>query len=281
MAPGQGGTQLPQPRQQHRGTYEYADISCWAKLFRTALKSRLAASVLLLTVACMCGSLNCSAFPMDVARNAEMQQQKEQQLQQEQRRKQQEEALALLSLHEKYSPPNCKYHPLPASLNSFGFLNNSGELMINDVFGLPGISEYEEQVIGFFIPDSVEGGCQVAFSDASTDAAAIAARRRNAIQTATIIEGAGGTKTRAVLSAPLTDADRDSLFYIVIGISPSAGRSSLGLPDDASRHLLPCHALRVDLALVPYSRMQVHIPSSCPSSSFLPAVPPELRLEDL
>ncbi|KAL8269942.1 hypothetical protein Esti_006130 [Eimeria stiedai] len=313
MGPEHGGTQeLPWLRQQHREAYEHVKLCGWARrLFRFAMKCRLAASVLLLTAACMCGPLNCSAFPMDVARNAEMQQQKEQQLQQEQLRKQQEEALALLSLHEKYSPPNCKYHPLPASLNSFGFLHNSGELMINDVFGLPGISEYEEQVIGFFIPDSVEGGRSilslsvdahrdnfvefkhlelyrhkrsepppVAFKHASTDVAAVAARRRNALQTATIIEGAGGTKTRAVLSASLADAERDSLFYIVIGISPSAGRSSLGPPDDASRHLLPCHALRVDLALVPYSRMQVHMPSSCPSSSFLPVVPPELTLDD-
>ncbi|KAL8434896.1 hypothetical protein Efla_000707 [Eimeria flavescens] len=248
---------------------------------------------------------------MDVARNAEMQQQKEQQLQQEQRQRQQEEALALLSLHEKYSPPNCKYHPLPTSLNSFGFLNSSGELLINDVFGLSGVSEYEEQVIGFFIPDSVEGGRSilslsvdvhrdnfvefkhlelyrhkrsepppVVFKHASVDAAAIAARRRTAIQTATILEGAGGTKTRAVLSAPLTDPDKNSLFYIVIGISPAAGRASLGPPDDVGRHLLPCHPLRLDLALVPYSRMQVHVPSSCPSSSFLPTAPPEMTLGD-
>ncbi|KAL8447304.1 hypothetical protein Emed_004515 [Eimeria media] len=312
MAPGQ----LPwhrQQRQQHREKTHACMrvIYRFTGLGRSALKSRMAASLLLLTAACTLGLLSCSAFPMDVARNAEMQQQKERQLQQEQRLKQQEEALALLSLHEKYSPPNCKYHPLPSSLNSFGFLNNSGELMINDVFGLPGISEYEEQIIGFFIPESVEGGRSVlslsvdvhrdnfvefkhlelykhkrnepppiVFKHASTDAAALAARRRNAIQTATIIEGAGGTKTRAVLSAPLTDANKDSLFYIVIGISPSAGRSSLGLPEDASRHLLPCHALRVDLALVPYSRMQVHVPSSCPSSSFLPVVPPELTLDD-
>ncbi|KAL8431500.1 hypothetical protein ACSSS7_005209 [Eimeria intestinalis] len=164
MVLGEGGTQqLPQQWQllQHQATDEEAKRSGLMKPLRSALRGKLAVSLLLLISACMCGPLICSGFPMDVARNAEMQQQKEQELQQEQRRKQQEEALALLSLHEKYSPPNCKYHPLPASLNAFGFLNNSGELMINDVFGLPGISEYEEQVIGFFIPDSVEGGRSV------------------------------------------------------------------------------------------------------------------------
>ncbi|XP_026190358.1 uncharacterized protein LOC113146624 [Cyclospora cayetanensis] len=248
---------------------------------------------------------------MDVTRNAELQKQKEEQQQKEQQEQRQQEALALLSLHEKYSPPNCKYHPLPSSLNSFGFVSYNGELLINDVFGLPGISEVEEQLIAFFIPDSVEEGRSllsvsvdihrdnfvefkhlelyrykrtehppVLFNHTSGNASAVAARRRTAVQTATIMEGAGGAKTRAMLSALLTGAERDSVFYLIIAVSPVSGHPPLGPEDIASRHLLPCHPLRLDLALVPYTRMHFHMPTSCPPASFLPSAAPEVTLDD-
>lgn len=300
------GRQRLLPRQQ----LQQIHLSGGLTLRLLSSRSRVAA-VALLVAACICTPLGSGGFPMDAARNAELQQQKEQKLQQEQQLQRQEQALALMSLHEKYSPPNCKYHPLPTSLNSFGFLNNSGELLINDVFGLSGLSEYEEQTIGFFLPDSVEGGRSVlslsvdvhrdsfiefrhlelyrhkrtdpppvTFKHSPGNGAAMASRRRTAIQTATIIEGAGGAKTRAVLSALLTDAERNSLFYLVIGIAPAAGRSPLGPGDATSRHLLPCHPFRLDLALVPYSLMQLHVPKSCPASSHLPTAPPEITLDD-
>ena len=109
------------PRQQQQQMYLPGGV-----ILRLSNSRARIIALALLFAACICMPLGSEGFPMDVTRNAELQQQKEQQLQQEQQLQRQEQALALMSLHEKYSPPNCKYHPLPTSLNSFGFLNNNG-----------------------------------------------------------------------------------------------------------------------------------------------------------
>lgn len=70
----------------------------------------------------------------------------------EQQLNQQEEALALLALHEKYSPPNCKYHPLPKSLNSLDFLSENGERPFplpwpEACAGQEGLSDFQRAVV--------------------------------------------------------------------------------------------------------------------------------------
>ncbi|CDI83216.1 hypothetical protein, conserved [Eimeria acervulina] len=206
-------------------------------------------AVCLLLIACVCcwAAPAVLGFPMDATRNAELQQQREQQQQQQQQQEREQAALALLTLHEKYSPPNCKYHPLPFSLNSFSLLSNNGEIILSDVFGLPGACEEEEHHLRFSLPPHVKDGrtvlsvsldlhrdsfvefkyielyrqpkqnaLPIPLKHSQADAAKLEERRRTAQQTATILEGAGGAKTRAVLSAPITDPEGAFLYYLTL-----------------------------------------------------------------
>ncbi|CDJ37316.1 hypothetical protein, conserved [Eimeria tenella] len=159
--------QQPLQQQQQRARGAAAVLRLLSCCSRAACSSfgafflLLSSSLLLLLLACIVAPLGCLGFPMDAARNAELQQQRQQEQEQQQQQQREEAALALLSLHEKYSPPNCKYHPLPSSLDSFGLLNNNGELTVSDVFGLPGTSEREEFLISFTIPAAAQDGHSV------------------------------------------------------------------------------------------------------------------------
>ncbi|PFH34477.1 hypothetical protein BESB_065080 [Besnoitia besnoiti] len=230
------------------------------------------------------------------------------------------------ALEEKYAPRNCKFRPLPRTLNEFAYLNYNGDITLGDVFGLPVSSILHEQRISFSVAGSKadasragSGGPrravlavsvemhrdnvtefnhlelykrtkdekpQPALSASEAAAAAdgagamqAALRRQQAVAVGRRVEGAGGPRTKVVLTTALNDEDGDTVFDLVsrsrwrevFSFRDSLGRATLTDGESNSHSpLLPCFPVRLDLALVPMDRAISHMPKNCPLHSSLP-----------
>nr|CEL66274.1 TPA: hypothetical protein BN1204_020920 [Neospora caninum Liverpool] len=227
------------------------------------------------------------------------------------------------ALEEKYTPRNCKYRPLPMTLNDFAYLSYNGEITLGDVFGLPASSILHEQRVSFSIASEAETSANSrrailsvsvemhrdnvaefnhlelyrrrksekphpALSASEAAAAADGAgamqsaiRRQQAVAVGRRVEGAGGPRTKVVLSAALSDEDGDAVFDLVFSFRDSRGRTPLADGETIGHSpLLPCFPVRVDLSVVPVDRMPLHIPSNCPAESSLPKTAEVVTLGD-
>ncbi|KFG61760.1 putative transmembrane protein, partial [Toxoplasma gondii RUB] len=227
-------------------------------------------------------------------------------------RKENTEATVEEALEEKYTPRNCKYRPLPKSLNEFAYLSYNGEITLGDVFGLPASSIHHEQRLSFSIasegasassrrailsvsvemhrdsvaefnhlelyrrrrgekPHPALSASEAAAAADGAGAMLSAVRRQQAVAVGKRVEGAGGPRTKVVLSAALSDDDGDTVFDLVFSFRDSRGRTPLADGETVGHSpLLPCFPVRVDLSVVPVERMPLHIPSNCPAQSALP-----------
>jgi len=191
------------------------------------------------------------------------------------------------NLADKYDPKACKHHPLPSSLSSFGYLNYNGEVYIGDVFGVP------DSVTSHSIVFAVTNDKAIITVSAELHRDSLAEiqldlYKKSQVDSAgaqmpiifgTVTDGAGGEKTKAFLTGQIGDKDQSNeyeLRFKVKGLELSQDQpgGSKGW-DKAS-----CFPVRLDLAVVSFARILLHIPKNCPPVSQLPPTSNKLVLSD-
>lgn len=208
----------------------------------------------------------------------------------------------------KYNPKSCKYHSLPKTLDTHGYLNYDGEVYIADVFGIPQVSK--EEVIRFTIGKNVNYKAFIAVSaELHRDSASefvymdlykashrepfavqythsqetidnkVNEMRGRAIRWGDRVYGAGGEKSKAFFNYEIS-SDGEELYEIVFSIKEMVNLSQDGAGIESMWKKSSCLPIRLDLAIVPVHKMTNHIPKHCPKFSYLPTVHPHIVLNE-
>eukprot|EP01068_Selenidium_serpulae_P003462 Selendium_serpulae@DN3081_c0_g1_i1.p1 len=191
------------------------------------------------------------------------------------------DAPSLEALGLKYNPKNCKYHPIPSTLDSYGYLKGAEDIYISDVFAIPGSSLIHElrfsgngtMVITLSAELHRDSAAEFLhanlFEETSQDEALTAA---TPLLWGEKITGAGGERTKVFFTGVVGAAgDQTQRRTFVIKFSV---RESVNVAKEERDQNFggksSCLPVRVDLAVLTMGAIQRHIPRLCPSTSRLP-----------
>ncbi|CEM11840.1 unnamed protein product [Vitrella brassicaformis CCMP3155] len=185
---------------------------------------------------------------------------------------------------EKYNPKSCKYHPIPSTFDSIGYLQYNGEVYLGDVFGIP--DDVHEHTLAFkvkkrsIITASVEvhrdSLAEVKVDLYKGSENHVSGEYAKPVLWGTQMPGAGGDNAKCYLTGDIDNKGED--YRLVFKITADLAQDEPGA--DARWRKSSCFPVRVDITVVAIWRMPYHIPSSCPGTSGLPVKREKITLDD-
>lgn len=179
----------------------------------------------------------------------------------------------------RYDPKNCKFHPLPIDLDSIGYLGYNGETYVGDVFGIPDNSKSHSIIFTIHSKGVITLSAELhrdvlvdmsveifSLSSSSIDGSPLRVLKGSNTY------GAGGERTKAFLTGEIGDRDHSNRYEIVFTVSSTdiSREATGGEGATNSINKSSCFPVRLDIAIVPMSRILSHISDSCTSEVRLP-----------
>eukprot|EP00923_Selenidium_pygospionis_P037476 GHVN01065728.1.p1 GENE.GHVN01065728.1~~GHVN01065728.1.p1 ORF type:complete len:1909 (-),score=197.04 GHVN01065728.1:4706-10432(-) len=185
------------------------------------------------------------------------------------------------ALATKYNPKNCKYHPLPTSLDSYGYLKGIGEVYLADVFGvLQGDLDHEI----FFtaqgthivtLSAELHHETSAEFLHANLYAFPPGSDEQDWEATPRLwgekVTGAGGERTKVHFTGIIGENTSESSQKFVIRLSLKGSINvAKSVQSETFGGKTSCLPVRMDLAILTIKEIQKHLPPKCPVLSILP-----------
>mmetsp|Transcript_16763 Transcript_16763/g.38787 ORF Transcript_16763/g.38787 Transcript_16763/m.38787 type:complete len:1807 (+) Transcript_16763:74-5494(+) len=171
---------------------------------------------------------------------------------------------------ERYAPKSCKYNMLPASVNTRAFTSYTGEVHVNDVFGVSATAK--RHVLRLDMPKSSLLTLSAETHRDSSATLRVSVFRRgaaytpsNTLITGSTSVGAGGDNMKVFLHGRLDETSNSfDVVFELETIEVSSSQVDSKVIEDK------CLAVRLDMTAIPTSRAPLTWPSKC-GSAFLPS----------
>lgn len=171
---------------------------------------------------------------------------------------------------ERYAPKSCKYNPIPSSLRSRAFKAYTGEVRMDDVFGLSSTSKRHTIQMDLSSESLLTMQVELHRDTPATVSVDVyrrgaAGRPENRVITGQNMQGSGGDDTKVFLHGALGEKDlRVDIVFELTAVDMAASQANSHVQESR------CHPVRIDLIAVPKERAHLHWPTSCRQEDNLP-----------
>lgn len=160
----------------------------------------------------------------------------------------------------KYSPKTCKYNLVPGNLDSRAYTTYTGEVQVNDVFGIPSVIKKHIMLVRVKAPSLFTMQAEIHRDTPVTLSIDVFEGKEPADDLSTEKTlGAGGEDTKVFIHGTVA-TDGEQVVKVGFEMTPLELAAS---QVDSRVAEAKCWPIRIDLAIIPHTRAPMHWPDHC------------------